>query len=49
MPDRGCFEGRRWALDLLFGMVRLEGFGIESREEDRERIEGVVGAERSSM
>jgi hypothetical protein len=36
-------------LDLLFGSERLFGFRIDRREEDRERIEGVVGAERPSM
>lgn len=36
-------------LDLLFGRERFFWFRTETREEERERIEGVVGAERPSM
>jgi hypothetical protein len=36
-------------LDLLLGMVMLFGLRIDTREEERERIEGVVGADRPSI
>ena len=47
--DLGCFAARKFVLDLLLGIVMLFGFRIDTREEERERIEGVVGAERPSM
>jgi hypothetical protein len=49
--DRGCRDGSRCVLDLLFGKERFVCFWFrrETREEERERIDGVVGAERPSM
>jgi hypothetical protein len=47
--DLGCFAARKFVLDLLFGIEILFGLRIDTREEDRERIEGVVGAERPSI
>lgn len=44
-----CLAPRRWVLDLLFGRERWAGLRSETRDEDRERIEGVVGAERPSI
>ena len=35
-------------LDLLLGMPVFTGLRIEIREDERERIDGVVGAERPS-
>ena len=45
VPDRGCVLGGRWILDLLFARPVFTGLRIEIREDDRERIEGVVGAD----
>jgi hypothetical protein len=36
-------------LDLLLGRERFFWFRRETREEERESMEGVVGAERPSM
>jgi hypothetical protein len=48
-PDRGCRVGRRCVLDLLLGIERFFWFRRETREDEWDRIEGVVGAERPSM
>jgi hypothetical protein len=47
--DLGCFTARKFVLDLLLGIVMLCGLRIDTREEVRERIEGVVGADRPSI
>jgi hypothetical protein len=36
-------------LDFDFGREMFVGFRRDTREDDRDRIEGVVGAERPSM
>jgi hypothetical protein len=36
-------------LDFDFGRERFVGFRRDTREDDRDKIEGVVGAERPSM
>lgn len=36
-------------LDLLLGRLVGVGFRTDTRDEDRERIEGVVGADRPSI
>jgi len=46
---RGDLLGVKWVLDLLFGKLICDGGFKVTREEDRDRIEGVVGAERPSM
>ena len=47
---RGCFpEASRCVLDLLFGRVMCAGFFRDTREVERERIEGVVGADLPSI
>lgn len=46
---RGDLPTVRCVLDLLFGRWICDGFLSVTREEDRERIDGVVGAERPSM
>jgi hypothetical protein len=48
-PDRGSFPAARCVLDLLFGSVMCCGFRRDPRDDDRERIEGVVGADRPSI
>jgi hypothetical protein len=49
-PDRGCcWFTNRCVLDFDFGRERFVGFRRDTREDDRDRIEGVVGAERPSM
>jgi len=48
VPDRGCEFGGRWMLDLLFARPVFIGLRMEIREDERERIDGVVGAERPS-
>ena len=40
---------RSCVLDLLFGIDRFFWFRSETREEERDKIEGVVGAERPSI
>ena len=49
VPDFGCLEARKFVLDLLFGRVLLPGLRMETRDEERERIEGVVGADLPSI
>lgn len=41
----------RWMLDFDLGIVRFIGAGLrrDTREDERERTEGVVGKDRSSM
>lgn len=36
-------------LDFDLGIERSNGLRIDTRDEERERIDGVVGAERPSM
>jgi hypothetical protein len=40
---------RRWVLDLLLGRPVLNGLGRDNREDDRDSIDGVVGADRPSI
>ena len=49
VPDRACGGGISCVLDFDLGRERLIGLRAETREEDRESIEGVVGAERPSI
>ena len=49
-PDGACLRvASNCVLDLLFGRLRSFDFGRETREEDRERTDGVVGADRPSI